>query len=192
MTVAWYILTDGVPNGPMSSAQLQQLGRLGKVTAETQVAKEKDGPWVPASRVKGLFPPSPVFTPEVPHFTLDSEGGSTPPTPHTPKIRTPRPRTTLRENSMDTSRLEELLEQLVDKQDELISRIESLETSLVDKQDELISQIESLETTVKDSLSSIHDELNWWGEGHSFAKQLLSELGDLSTTLNSIDFNTTQ
>ncbi len=31
---------------------------------------------------------------------------------------------------MDTSRIEELLEQLLEKQDELISRIESLETTV--------------------------------------------------------------
>lgn len=78
---------------------------------------------------------------------------------------------------MDTSRLEELLEQLIDKQDELISRIESLETTMSVQLNEANSEL----TAVKDSLSSIHDELNWWGEGHSLAKQVLGALSSIES-----------
>ncbi len=73
---------------------------------------------------------------------------------------------------MDTSRLEELLEQLIDKQDELISRLENLETTVSSQLNETNSEL----VDVRHALSSIHDELNWWGEGHSLAKQMLNAL----------------
>ncbi len=73
---------------------------------------------------------------------------------------------------MDTSRLEELLEQLVEKQGEMIS------------------QLESLKTTVKYSLSTIHDELNWRGEEPSFAKEVLSTLEYMTNKLDFIAVNT--
>jgi hypothetical protein len=76
---------------------------------------------------------------------------------------------------MDTSRLEELLEQLLDKQDELIQRIESLEATVEQQLTEANSRISDL----KHSSSLIYDELNWWGEGHSFAKQILKALDDI-------------
>lgn len=78
---------------------------------------------------------------------------------------------------MDTSRLEELLQQLLDKQDDLISRIESLEDT-VERQ---LTEANSGLSELKDSSSDIHHELNWWGEGHSLAKQLLSALGAIET-----------
>ncbi len=78
---------------------------------------------------------------------------------------------------MDTSRIEELLEQLLEKQDELISRIESLETTVEQQLSEANSSISDL----KDASTSINDELNWWGENHSFAKQLFSRLDAIET-----------
>lgn len=78
---------------------------------------------------------------------------------------------------MDTSRIEELLEQLLDKQDELISRIESLEATIEQQLSEANSSISDL----KDSSSRVNDELNWWGEEHSFAKQLFSRLDAIET-----------
>ena len=80
---------------------------------------------------------------------------------------------------MDTSRLEELLEQLVDKQDELISRIESLETTLNIQFNESNSEL----AAIQNSLSGIHDELNWWGEGHSLAKQVLEALNSIESAV---------
>ena len=81
---------------------------------------------------------------------------------------------------MDTSRLEALLEQLIDKQDELISRIESLEATVEQQLTEAnvgISEVQS-------SSSQIYDELNWWGEGHSFAKQLLAALDGIESAVS--------
>ena len=73
---------------------------------------------------------------------------------------------------VDTSRIEALLEQLLNKQDELISRIESLETTI----EQQLSEANSSISYLKDSTSSINDELNWWGGEHSLAKQLFSRL----------------
>lgn len=70
---------------------------------------------------------------------------------------------------MDTSRIESLLEQLLDKQDELIARIETLEA------------------TVDGKLAEIYGELNWWGSDPSFAKQLLSELGEIGNGISNIE-----
>lgn len=54
MTNHWYVYRDGkTPAGPFSDDQLQQLLRQGMLTPKTQVAKEINGPWVPAS---GIFP----------------------------------------------------------------------------------------------------------------------------------------
>lgn len=81
---------------------------------------------------------------------------------------------------MDTSKLEALLEQLIDKQDELILRIESLETTMEQQLTEANINIDKLQF----SSSQIHDELNWWGEGHSLAKQLLLSLSDIESAVN--------
>jgi predicted nuclease with TOPRIM domain len=81
---------------------------------------------------------------------------------------------------MDTSRLEELLEQLIDKQDELISRIESLEATVEQQLTEANASISELQS----SSSQIYDELNWWGEGHSLAKQVLAALDGIEIAAN--------
>ncbi|MSR32252.1 MAG: DUF4339 domain-containing protein [Gemmataceae bacterium] len=55
----WYIARDEkAPLGPYSDDQLHQLARQGKLTSEIQIGQAKDGPWFPASRIKGLFPES--------------------------------------------------------------------------------------------------------------------------------------
>lgn len=56
MADTWYILNGVKVLGPLSAEQLQQFARQGKLTHETKVAKDKDGPWVPAARIKGLLP----------------------------------------------------------------------------------------------------------------------------------------
>lgn len=104
---------------------------------------------------------------------------------------------------MNTERIEALLEQLIEKQDQLILRIESLEGTIEAKLDEVNSGISDLEHA---SLQ-IGNELNWYGENHSFAKQLLesvdrisgpagysltdihSELTNITSELSSIDTN---
>ena len=77
---------------------------------------------------------------------------------------------------MDTSRLEELLEQLIEKQDDLISRIENLE-----------STIEQHLVQANHGISLLYDELNWWGKEHSFAKQILSGLSGIETALVDVE-----
>ena len=69
---------------------------------------------------------------------------------------------------MDTSRIEELLEQLLYKQDELISRIESLEQEF--------SEANSSILALKDSSLEINDSLNWWEGKPTFATQLFVRL----------------
>lgn len=81
---------------------------------------------------------------------------------------------------MDTSRLEELLEQLIGKQDELISRIQSLELIVEQELTEANASISELQS----SSSQIYDELKWWGEGHSLAKQVLAALEGIETATN--------
>ena len=61
----WYIqdrFTDSV-TGPFDAAQLQAMAAEGRLEADAQVSKSQEGPWVPASRVKGLMP---AASPELP------------------------------------------------------------------------------------------------------------------------------
>lgn len=84
---------------------------------------------------------------------------------------------------MDTSRIEALLEALIDKQDEIITRIEALEQSVSYDLGAVTNELSTLNTNLSSGISRIHDELNWWGDGPSFAKQVIG-------TLESIDMNT--
>ncbi len=87
---------------------------------------------------------------------------------------------------MDTSRIEELLEALIDKQIELISRIDALEFSISTDISNVTGELESLNISLSEANSDISDlktaaagiynELNWWGVDPSFAKQLLLAL----------------
>ena len=81
---------------------------------------------------------------------------------------------------MDTSRLEELLEQLIGKQDELISRIESLEARI----DSQLTEVNSNISDLNFSSSQIYEELNWWGEKHSLAKQVLGAMKDIEMAVS--------
>lgn len=81
---------------------------------------------------------------------------------------------------MDTSRLEELLVQLIDKQDKLISRVESLETMLEKKLTETNDGL----TDLRSISSEFYEEFNWWSDGHSFAKQVLSSLEGIESEIN--------
>jgi hypothetical protein len=78
---------------------------------------------------------------------------------------------------MDTSRIEELLEQLIEIQIQLISRIDSLEIVIEQGLAEANSSISELQS----SSSQIFEELNWWGESPSLAKQVLAALDGIET-----------
>jgi hypothetical protein len=56
MASEWYFEVTGKQIGPVSSGGLLALARRGTVTYDTPVRKGPDGKWVPAKRVKGLFP----------------------------------------------------------------------------------------------------------------------------------------
>ncbi len=51
----WYTKIAEQVVGPLSPDQLKALADGGRLTPNDPIAKSKDGPWVPASRVKGLF-----------------------------------------------------------------------------------------------------------------------------------------
>ena len=76
---------------------------------------------------------------------------------------------------MDTSRLEELWDQWIEKQDDLINRIENLESTIEQHLEE-----------ANRGISLLHDEMNWWGKEHSFAKQILSGLSGIETALSAV------
>jgi Zn-dependent protease with chaperone function len=54
MSAEWYLMSEGVVKGPVTAKQLREFAQAGRVTRSDQVRKD-DGPWVEASRVKGLF-----------------------------------------------------------------------------------------------------------------------------------------
>ena len=56
----WYYKIGEQVVGPMSADQLRALAAGGRLAASDPVANAKEGPWVPASRVKGLFAPASV------------------------------------------------------------------------------------------------------------------------------------
>ncbi|NQU20238.1 MAG: DUF4339 domain-containing protein [Candidatus Nealsonbacteria bacterium] len=56
MATQWFCEISGEQHGPVSSQQLKAMADKGRLTAEDRVRQGDDGSWVPASRVKGLFP----------------------------------------------------------------------------------------------------------------------------------------
>jgi len=65
MAASWFIRGGGKVYGPLDSAKLKQLVAEGKINESTEIAQSQAGPWLPASRVRGLFDapaqtPSPV------------------------------------------------------------------------------------------------------------------------------------
>ncbi len=61
MTVKWYVKHRGKVRGPFSPAQLKSLADTAQLDRQTPVRKGKDGKWVQAARVQGLYanaPPS--------------------------------------------------------------------------------------------------------------------------------------
>lgn len=74
MPEVWFVRINGQVHGPLDPQQLIQLAADGKIDATTGVAQNKNGPWYPASKVRGLrlpglvskstaTPPSPAQTP---------------------------------------------------------------------------------------------------------------------------------
>ena len=80
--------------------------------------------------------------------------------------------------TMNTERIEELLQELIFKQDEIVYRLENMELTIKEK--------------LSDSnykLDGIQEELNWWEDKPTLAKQLLSALQDIDGSLGNIDIS---
>jgi hypothetical protein len=56
MAANWFVRGGGKVYGPIDGAKLKQLAAEGKIDGQTEVAVDANGPWHPASAVKGLFP----------------------------------------------------------------------------------------------------------------------------------------
>ena len=73
MSTQWYYAKNGQKCGPVSSQQLQQLAVSGQLRCNDRVWKEGLAEWVPAEKLKGLFPAAGMASP--------SQSLSPPPTP---------------------------------------------------------------------------------------------------------------
>jgi len=76
---------------------------------------------------------------------------------------------------MDTDRIEDLLERLIEKQDDIIRRLESMEATLDARLEEANAR-----------LSNVEEELNWWQDKPTLAKQLLSALEGIDRSVNNL------
>jgi hypothetical protein len=56
MAEDWFVKIEGKEKGPLNGQQLRTAVAKGKVLPEYLIRRGTDGPWVPAGRVKGLFP----------------------------------------------------------------------------------------------------------------------------------------
>jgi hypothetical protein len=52
--MAWYYQRGGTVIGPISSAELKEAARLGRIDAETAVRRDTDEQWHSASKIRGL------------------------------------------------------------------------------------------------------------------------------------------
>ncbi len=59
----WYVQINGRTHGPFTSQQLRVQAASGRVTPSTKLRPGKDGDWVEAIKVKGLFPKQPRVEP---------------------------------------------------------------------------------------------------------------------------------
>lgn len=55
MSQSWYIKCNGKTMGPIGSAKLKPLARMGKIAQKTPLRQGDDSNWEVASKVKGLF-----------------------------------------------------------------------------------------------------------------------------------------
>jgi Zn-dependent protease with chaperone function len=65
MSSEWYLMSEGGVKGPFSAQQLRSMAQSGELGPEDRV-RRGEGPWAPASRVKGLFDDGlPLAAPEL-------------------------------------------------------------------------------------------------------------------------------
>jgi hypothetical protein len=63
MSDDWFCKIEGKKIGPLTAQQLRTIVAKGKLHPEHLVRRGDEGPWVPAGRVKGLFPEKPPAGP---------------------------------------------------------------------------------------------------------------------------------
>ncbi len=66
MASQWFYQAMGKQVGPISSDELRSLAHAGVISRDTPVKNAPDGAWVPAERVRGLFPVSNATPPPLP------------------------------------------------------------------------------------------------------------------------------
>ncbi len=83
----WYYKIGEQVVGPMSADQLRALATGGRLAPSDPVANAKEGPWVPASRVKGLFAPASVEEePKASEAVQPAQASEGPPIPQPPVV----------------------------------------------------------------------------------------------------------
>lgn len=55
MASNWYVKQGEMTYGPLDDRQLKHLATQGKINKDANVSRGKDGPWVSAQKIKGLF-----------------------------------------------------------------------------------------------------------------------------------------
>ncbi len=64
MSADWFCKIGERKVGPLSGPQLKTIVARGQLKPEHLVRRGSDGPWVPAGRIKGLFPETPTAKPQ--------------------------------------------------------------------------------------------------------------------------------
>jgi len=78
MAKVWHVVIGGKQYGPLSNSDLKSLADSGRLKPQDHVWKEGLAEWIPASKVKGLFPPAP---PPPPPKALAPPAPAPPPPP---------------------------------------------------------------------------------------------------------------
>lgn len=93
MSAEWFVRQNDTVHGPFDAATLRRFAASSKIGLNTPIARSADGPWHPASKVKGLFPsPSAQQAFTAPPPPMNVQGAtplaapptSPPPTPSVP------------------------------------------------------------------------------------------------------------
>ncbi len=82
MANEWYVQHGGKQHGPLTAVNLKKLADDGKIAPTTPVRLGADGAWVPAARVKGLFPATAAAQPAAKPVASGAKAAS-PPAPKT-------------------------------------------------------------------------------------------------------------
>ena len=96
MSADWFCKIGEKKIGPLNGQQLKTIVAKGQLKPEHLVRRGSEGPWVPAGRIKGLFPEGPAGKHRARsrpgHRQAFAQSGAKPGTPPTAKAATcPRP-----------------------------------------------------------------------------------------------------